>query len=93
LFCPEAVQGTIARVRQHWRQEQGAMDKLRQARDAVDFTRARLARESGVPVWKIAQAELEQYQLTAQEHEALRRVLKPEVVKLVHSLLEFQAVE
>jgi transcriptional regulator with XRE-family HTH domain len=69
------------------------MERLRRAREAVNFTRARLARESGVPPWKIAQAELEGYQLSAGEVESLLRVLRPEVVKLVHSLLEFQAVE
>ena len=63
---------------------------LRLVRDVIGLTRARLSRESGVPVWKIAQAELEEYQLTADELTALRRVLQPEVTKLAHRLLEFQ---
>jgi hypothetical protein len=41
-------------------------------REAVGFTRARLARLSGVSVWRISMAELEGQQLSAEEGKALR---------------------
>lgn len=67
------------------------MEKLRKMRRATGFTRAKLARLSGVSLWRIAQAELEEYELSTEEVEALRRVLGPELTKLAYSLLEFQA--
>jgi transcriptional regulator with XRE-family HTH domain len=69
------------------------MDRLREMREAVGFTRARLARLSGVSVWRISMAELEGQQLSVEEGEALRRALRPELTKLAHSVLEFQTTE
>lgn len=67
------------------------MDNLRQMREAIGYTRIHLARESGISRWRLAMVETEGHQLSTDEAEAVRKVLRPELVKLAHSVLEFQA--
>lgn len=66
------------------------MDNLRKMREAAGLTRISLARESGISRWRLAMVETEGEQLNAVEVEAVRRVLKPKLLELTHSLLEFQ---
>lgn len=64
------------------------MENLRVQRDLIQYTRTRLARESGVSQFRIAMCELEGQPPRPEEIEALNRVLQPELMEVARLALE-----
>jgi DNA-binding XRE family transcriptional regulator len=67
------------------------MKNLKGYRKAAGLTQVRLAKQSGVSLFRIVMAETEGIELRPEEIVAIRKILGAELAKRISLALEFQA--